>query len=127
MPYKDRAKRNDAVRRSQAKKPDKYRELRKGYSRARLQRGYGLQRRYGITQEDFETMLAAQGGGCQICGKRPGLTKAGRTYIHVDHCHTTGKVRGLLCPRCNTLVGYVEQTGSDQLFRRVREYLANYS
>ena len=45
-------------------------------------------------------MLAAQGGGCAVCGDPPG-----RTALHVDHSHDTGAVRGLLCFRCNSALG----------------------
>ncbi len=45
-------------------------------------------------------MLAEQGGGCAVCGDPPG-----RTALHVDHCHDTGLVRGLLCFRCNSAIG----------------------
>jgi Recombination endonuclease VII len=50
----------------------------------------------GITDADYEALLAAQGGGCAICGNPPKTRR-----LHVDHDHKTGKVRGLLCHRCN--------------------------
>lgn len=56
-------------------------------------------------------MLAAQGGGCALClsktpqsGNRK-YSKRAREAFDVDHCHKTGRVRGLLCTRCNRLVG----------------------
>jgi hypothetical protein len=50
----------------------------------------------GFTAEDYDRLLAAQGGGCAIC-KAPPKTRR----LHVDHDHKTGAVRGLLCHRCN--------------------------
>lgn len=73
---------------------------RKGYeSRERHggNRNYHLRRRYGITAEHFDTMLAEQDGLCAICREAP----AG----HVDHDHATGRVRGLLCFNCNGALG----------------------
>lgn len=46
--------------------------------------------------EQYEAMLAAQGGGCAICGAGPKTRR-----LHIDHDHMSGKVRGLLCHRCN--------------------------
>ena len=57
----------------------------------------------GVTDDEYEGMLAEQGGVCAICGSPP---KSRR--LHVDHDHRTGAVRGLLCFRCNrALAGYV--------------------
>jgi hypothetical protein len=50
----------------------------------------------GVTDEEYAVMLEAQGGGCAICGAKPKTRR-----LHVDHDHATGKVRGLLCHRCN--------------------------
>lgn len=57
-----------------------------------------LQTRYGITVEDYERMLAEQGGRCKVtdCRRLPGKRR-----LDVDHNHQTGEVRGLLCRRCN--------------------------
>jgi len=58
-------------------------------------------RLYGISIETFELMRAAQGGVCKIC-LQPEAT--GRN-LSIDHDHTTGKVRGLLCSNCNNGLG----------------------
>ena len=58
---------------------------------------------YGITLDDYYSMLKRQGDGCGICKEK---TPGGRTkFFVVDHCHTTGKVRGLLCTKCNRGLG----------------------
>lgn len=56
---------------------------------------------YGITLADFEQMLAEQNGLCKICNQ----PEEGKSLC-VDHCHTTGVVRGLLCGHCNRGLGY---------------------
>lgn len=57
--------------------------------------------RYGINVEDYERMLTAQDGKCALCYSTP----AAKKHLDVDHCHTTGTVRGLLCRRCNMALG----------------------
>ena len=59
-----------------------------------------LIRKYGVTLGDYERMFAKQGGLCAIC-KRP-QDKS----FDVDHCHATGRVRGLLCTNCNRMIGH---------------------
>lgn len=71
--------------------------------KVKTNRRTGLLRRYGLTEEDFNAMLAAQNGACAICKSTDPQDRWGR--FHVDHCHTTGKVRGLLCSHCNTGLG----------------------
>lgn len=66
-----------------------------------------LRRNYGITSEDYKRMFALQGGLCAICYK-PSTTLGRHGKIEnlaVDHCHATGKVRGLLCSKCNRGLG----------------------
>ena len=48
-------------------------------------------------------MLVEQGGGCAICGREAWEERCGK--LHVDHCHASGKVRGLLCEKCNHGIG----------------------
>lgn len=62
-----------------------------------------LQRLYGITLADFEDLLALQKRQCAICFHDLGTGH--RRDVHVDHCHRTGRVRGLLCGPCNTSLG----------------------
>lgn len=57
---------------------------------------------YGMSQEDYDTMLQRQDYKCAICGLSE--NKVGKHFF-VDHCHSTGIVRGLLCYHCNTLLG----------------------
>ncbi len=63
-----------------------------------------LKLRYGITPKQYFELLASQGGCCAICGQ-PESAKHNKTQkiqkLAVDHCHVTGKVRGLLCQDCN--------------------------
>lgn len=70
-------------------------------------------------------MLAEQGGGCALCGKKPEEQKRYSKFLHVDHDHDTGRVRGLLCDRHNLLI---EQWGHDPaLLRRAAAYLERMS
>lgn len=62
-----------------------------------------LKRNYGITLDDYNSMLAGQRGVCAICH---GLNQSGKP-LHVDHCHKSGVVRGLLCNSCNRGIGYL--------------------
>lgn len=67
-----------------------------------------LLRNFGITLEEYNKILKVQNNVCAICGKEESakhrLTKK-KMYLAVDHDHKTGKVRGLLCDRCNNLLG----------------------
>ena len=76
-----------------------------------------IERRYKITRAQYMALLAAQDGKCAICGEAPAPGK----HLGVDHCHTTGKVRALLCTNCNRVVGIYEN-----YHRAVVAYLATY-
>lgn len=62
-----------------------------------------LQREYGISFLEYDVVLAFQHGVCAICGKAPTMNR-----LHVDHCHTGGLIRGLLCMRCNRAIAKFE-------------------
>lgn len=64
-----------------------------------------LVRKYGVTLADYDAMLAAQGGKCAVCLTTPDTQRYG--VFHVDHCHASGAVRGLLCRGCNNVLGVV--------------------
>ena len=71
--------------------------------REEYHRAYDLKRRYGITIEEYDQMLEDQGHRCKICRTdEPG----GKGRFHLDHCHSTGKIRGLLCSSCNHGLGH---------------------
>lgn len=81
-------------------------------------------KRYGITIEQFDEILAAQGGVCAICSKKETalhhITGEAR-HLAVDHCHSGGQVRGLLCTPCNQILGLA---GDDpDLLRKAATYL----
>lgn len=114
---------------SQRNNRDAYNSRNREWYRANpnASRAAHLKRKYGITQADYDALLAAQGDGCAICHndiQRAGAARSGQPsrWFCVDHDHTTGKVRGLLCRRCNALAGWAEDT--PELFKAVREYLA---
>lgn len=69
----------------------------------RNERRKRLKQTYGISEADYDRMLAKQGGRCAICRARYADGEGGR--LHVDHDHATGVVRGLLCAACNTGLG----------------------
>jgi hypothetical protein len=88
-----------------------WRLARPGYERTRYQqnrvetRERHLVRKYGVTLADYDTMLVAQHGRCAICLTTEDTQSNG--VFHVDHCHQTGRVRGLLCRGCNHLLGAI--------------------
>lgn len=59
-------------------------------------------RLYGLSSCDYDELLAKQGGACAICKSTPDRP------LVVDHCHATGAIRGLLCGRCNSAIGLLD-------------------
>ncbi len=82
------------------------------------QRELILRRIYGITSENYNDMFIEQGGCCAICGKHQEEFKF---RLSIDHCHETGKVRGLLCHRCNGGLGCFDD--NIQIVKNVIKYL----
>lgn len=76
-----------------------------------------LKREYGIDSKEYERMLKSQSGGCKICGAPPTEGQA----LAVDHCHATGRVRGLLCDLHNRGLGYFQEAPA--LLRAAANYL----
>jgi Recombination endonuclease VII len=81
-----------------------------------------LKKKYGLTPEEFQAMYDAQNGCCKIC-KEP--LSAGKGGSVVDHCHTTERVRGLLCNGCNSGIGWFRED-IDRLYAAI-DYLAKDS
>jgi len=87
-----------------------------------------LKRLYGITVDDYNRILAEQDGACALCGSTTPengsrkYKRIVRSVFDVDHNHKTGKVRGLLCTRCNRLVGLANDDPNTA--KRLVKYLA---
>jgi hypothetical protein len=88
---------------------DSRRDAEPYHKRQQTWRRASLKRSFGITPEQHDAMRASQGDRCAMCRRDFGTKIADRP--HVDHCHATGKVRGLLCFRCNTALGFIERWG----------------
>ena len=103
-------------------------------------REWSLKYRYGITIEEYEQRLAAQGGHCALC---PAVQMSSKRRLCVDHNHdccagqrSCGKcLRGILCANCNRKIGFLEEIlrngmvmpGSDTWSHRAINYLQSYS
>lgn len=87
-------------------------------ARGRAQRYVQVKHFYGLSAEQYDAMVKAQNHVCPIC-----LKKDIRT-LHIDHCHKTGKVRALICGRCNPGLGNFNDDPA--LLRRAAEYLEKY-
>ena len=90
----------------------------KKHDRGEKKRNKNLRFRYGISVEQWENMFDAQGRKCKICEKHE---DTGYKHFVVDHCHTTGAIRGILCNKCNTGLGRFKDC-PDEL-RKAMEYL----
>jgi hypothetical protein len=87
-------------------------------------RYHNLLRNYGVSREQFEVMLAAQGGMCAICHKPPTGDTVKTRHLHLDHCHATERNRGLLCMNCNHMIGKANEDPA--ILRSAIEYLERH-
>lgn len=80
-------------------------------------------RDYGLTPEQVEAMYVARDGRCETCGREMSRTRVrgGAPVACIDHCHTTGAVRGMLCVACNTTLGKMRDNPA--LLRTLADYL----
>ena len=89
---------------------------------AKYQAEQTLKRKFGMTPDEYDTLLEAQGGGCAICGVTAGMVRIGKQLrLPVDHCHATGRVRGILCDDCNNGLGRFKD--DPKLLERAVKYL----
>lgn len=95
----------------------------------RRKRDERILREYGLTADELAALMKAQDGRCAICRRPPDGRANGQARpdtaprLHVDHCHTTGRVRGLLCGACNTAIGLLKE--DPQLMAAAMAYLAS--
>lgn len=81
-------------------------------------------KRVGLLPADIDAMIENQNGLCAICGNPPNGKKA-TAILQLDHCHTTGKMRAMLCNKCNVALGHVmDQPG---LLRTAADYLEKHT
>ena len=77
-----------------------------------------IKKLYGMSREEYDKMYKRQNGRCAICGYKPTPPYRG---LNVDHCHKTGKNRGLLCSYCNRkIIGAIEKIG----LKKIINYLS---
>lgn len=85
---------------------------------------WSLKKQYGISIHEYREMLGKQGNVCAICKqeeKSVAPTSGKRRRLFVDHCHKTGKIRGILCSNCNAGIGYLKD--NPEYLRSAIEYL----
>lgn len=76
-------------------------------------------KKYGVTKSWYEATLLAQNNCCDICGKEFTASP------HIDHNHTTGQARGLLCYSCNSAIGRFQE--NPEILQKAIDYLAKFS
>ena len=118
MDKTERARHAERTKQWRKNNPEKTKAINRKYNAKRwanhkdklrlTNRGYHLKRNYGISIEHYEQLLENQGGVCAVCG----TSNWGGAYgkPHVDHDHTTGVVRGILCVRCNVAIGLMDDS-----------------
>ena len=88
-----------------------------------VKRDKALQAQYGITHQDYKVMLAGQNGRCALC-KTDWPGGPGK-HFHIDHCHRSGKIRALLCSKCNVGLGHFNDDPT--LLQNAIAYLENHA
>jgi len=76
-------------------------------------RAAAIKRKYNLTQEEYKTLIDSVGNKCEICNSKSNLC--------IDHCHKTGRIRGILCRRCNITLSYIESND----VKKYEQYLKN--
>jgi hypothetical protein len=92
--------------RKKARFAAKHPELQQKYTRKRAHAAH-IKREHGLDRADYEYVLRVQGGRCAICRRRP--EDLNQTHLAIDHCHQSGRTRGLLCRDCNWMLGRIKE------------------
>lgn len=104
-----RKKNNDVIKKRRREKKEK---------NPNIDRDWWYRKTYGIDIDTYNRMFIEQGGLCKCCGRHQSEFKKS---LCVDHHHSTGIVRGLLCIQCNSAIGYVREDAS--VLRRMIDYI----
>lgn len=89
-----------------------------------LARRSAFRRKYGLSLGGYDSILASQSGLCAICHAPPTPENCKCGLLVVDHCHKSGKVRGLLCSNCNSGLGFFKE--STQFLLHARHYVYDH-
>lgn len=103
----------ERIRKSRAENPEKWKEYSRKHDRTKRLN------KHGLTRESFSQLAKQQDGKCLICQEVPS------DILVMDHCHETGKFRGLLCRKCNAAIGQLYD--DPELLRRAADYLESFS
>ena len=137
MPYKDETTRKAYHKKYHAKWYEENKEKRnieiaeyvktkpKEWRQA-IGRKSNLKLRYNLTPQEYETKLASQDYKCAVCGKDASDNKRGGKLdpLHIDHCHTTNKLRDLLCHQCNSGLGQFKD--NIEILQKAIDYLRKH-
>ena len=123
MPWKDPKSAAEYRKRNQEKIARRAREryAENPHARRAGNKASLFKAKYGITLEEKELILVRQGGKCAICGIENAPTAVG---WHLDHCHTTKVVRGVLCQPCNVMLGNAKD--DEAILMSAIEYLRKF-
>lgn len=111
---------NDTKKREKAAQVEAWRERNPDKCKV-YKRTSDLRRAYGLSREEYESLLQAQNNTCAICGHAFKSSK----HTHVDHDHSTGAVRAILCLNCNRGLGAFSD--NPLLLQKAHEYLVEHS
>lgn len=87
--------------------------------RKRYNNAIRISRDYNLSENDYNQLIISQNNKCAICSKDYNDPNKGK--LDIDHCHATGKVRGLLCRSCNTAIGKFKD--NPELLKKAIDYL----
>lgn len=92
----------------------------------KTQRNNKLKQKFGITEAEYDAMLESQNGVCAICEQPETRVKFGKpTMLAVDHNHKTGKIRQLICSKCNMAIGLINE--SPIRCDKIKDYLIRHN
>jgi len=121
---KNREKINKTKRELYAENKEEIKEKQNVYRKTsrgkESQRKSHIKYRYNLTVEEYNQLLLKQNSVCALCLNPEQISG---TVLCVDHCHSTGKVRGLLCRMCNSALGKFKD--DKDILKRAVEYLEN--
>lgn len=119
--YRNSEKGQKTIARYKEQNKDKLEAYKQSEAYRLTQRKAIFKHRYGITLDQYNDLLAAQNNKCAICSIEFDSSIKGKTP-HIDHDHSTGIVRGLLCHKCNLVIGHADD--SIEVLKSAIDYLA---